>query len=159
MVEMRARPVSWHKTRAKLSAVDRLILPKGVLETVFGHINANFPTEACGFLAGRFEDTSAAVRRVAFVENIAESTDDFSLAPDEFARIRAGLQFGEELVGFFHSHAGDPEPSSQDKITMHILPLVWLIVGWTEGRSIDRYECVAAKKCGTKTFPVAVVTS
>jgi proteasome lid subunit RPN8/RPN11 len=138
--------VSWHIARRKLRAVRILIVTQRLFEDVQRHVLGQYPVEACGFLSGRFDGDEAQPERCIVVKNIAESADRFVLDPKECDRVRKKLRRDEELVGFFHSHAKDPEPSGLDKLNMRFLPLVWLIVGGVENGRIEERECMAFKR-------------
>jgi [CysO sulfur-carrier protein]-S-L-cysteine hydrolase len=118
-----------HIARRKLISVRALVLTRALLEDIHAHVVRQHPIEACGFLAGRFEQTDARAERCIAVSNIAAAADRFVLDPAEYRRLGEDLHSGEELVGFFHSHADDPDPSGLDEVNMRFLPLVWLIVG------------------------------
>lgn len=121
----------WHVARRKLLSVRALVLTRELLGDIHAHVAQQHPVEACGFLAGRFEQADAKAERSIAVTNIAASADRFVLDPAEYDRLGEELRNGEELVGFFHSHADNPDPSGMDKVNMRFLPLVWLIVGGT----------------------------
>ncbi|HEV2706570.1 MAG TPA: M67 family metallopeptidase [Pyrinomonadaceae bacterium] len=137
--------MSWHVTRRKLRAVRVLVIRRDLFEDVQKHVLGQYPVEACGFLAGRFDEDEATAERCIVVKNVAASADRFVLDPKEIERVRQDLQCDEELISFFHSHAKAPEPSGLDKINMRFLPLVWLIVGGVEDGIVDERGCLAFK--------------
>ena len=137
--------MSWHDNRRGLRSVSTLVLSQGVFQKVQEHVLTQYPIEACGFLAGRFDLGKARAERCLVLKNIAASADRFVLDPGECERVRQNLHRGEELIAFFHSHANSPEPSSLDKMNMRFLPLVWLIVGHVENGTASERHCLAFK--------------
>ncbi len=146
--------MSWHDNRRELRRVSTLVLSQGVFQKVQEHVLTQYPIEACGFLAGRFDRGKARGERCLVLKNIAASADRFVLDPKECERVRQNLQRGEKVVAFFHSHANSPEPSGLDKINMRFLPLVWLIVGRVESGTALERDCLAFKIERKESLPV-----
>jgi proteasome lid subunit RPN8/RPN11 len=130
--------------RKNVSQVRTLVLQEDVLEDLRAQALRKHPFEACGFLCGRFDGAEARATGAIFVNNMSPWPD--RLVPDsrEYDQV---LMHNEQLVAFFHSHAGDPQPSGLDKINMRFLPLIWLIVGWAERGSANHCMYLAFKTC------------
>jgi proteasome lid subunit RPN8/RPN11 len=75
------------------------------------------PAEACGFLQGTINGSSARVHAVCPAPNRAQRRDRFLIdAADVFAALQAARAAGEEVLGVYHSHPGGPaEPSAIDR--------------------------------------------
>lgn len=75
------------------------------------------PLECCGLLAGNKTEDSVTVEKVYPLTNIDQSSEHFSLDPEEqFTALKEMRAEGMELVGNYHSHPATPSrPSEEDK--------------------------------------------
>lgn len=134
----------WHNTRQKMIEVSVLLLQEGLLEELRRYAVCSQPLEVCGFLVGEFDGLQAKANRLIYVKNVSPWPDRCVPDPKGCEAI-FNAHATNELVAFFHSHTGSPEPSLTDKNNMRILPLVWLIAGQAQHRDPSRCECSAYK--------------
>lgn len=92
-----------------------LILCPGHRRRLESLAEMSYPFEACGVLAGRFEDNEVRVRKVWSARNVGRRVRDrFRLDPEDFlAADRRAREFGQEIVGIWHSHPNRPPVPSQ----------------------------------------------
>jgi proteasome lid subunit RPN8/RPN11 len=97
---------------------------------------ATLPNESCAFLLGRSEQhDESVVVEVMPMRNSEQSPYSFSISPEELLQAyELAEQKALQVVGIFHSHPGDPSPSSTDKKFMEINPVVWVIYSTTQRR-------------------------
>ena len=90
----------------------RLRISQADYETMLAHVQAHWPEEACGLLAGQGEW----VRQVYRIENIRHSPVAYEMHALEQVRAMIEIEArGWELRGIFHSHPqGPPVPSATD---------------------------------------------
>lgn len=87
------------------------------------------PEEACGLIAGRFEDSWARATDVMPVRNESMSSVRFSIDPVVMYKALKKLEEkGETIIGVYHSHPSGPEPSHLDVNYMEGTSYVWVIV-------------------------------
>jgi [CysO sulfur-carrier protein]-S-L-cysteine hydrolase len=90
-----------------------LVLPRGVLEEMLAHVEAGYPDEACGVLAG----ADGQATRHFPAANASTTPHTFSeIGPAELLRIWNELETNEwEMLAYYHSHPETPaEPSPRD---------------------------------------------
>ncbi len=114
--------------------VTELVISADHLETLSSHAMALMPYEAPALLFGRLENDRAIVTRVETVENALKSTTAFEIdAEREYRLIEDAEKRQEEIIGIFHSHPTQPEPSVRDLENMRLNPVAWLIAAFREG--------------------------
>ena len=88
------------------------------------------PEEACGILAGVFEDAAGRVDSVFLMENSAHSATFYEMEPNEQFRVFDSIRKeGLDLVAIFHSHPHSPAiPSMQDRELAFYPDSLYLIV-------------------------------
>ena len=104
---------------------------------------ANGPYESCGLLIGALDGQMIRVMRFAFCANLAESADEFILAPTDHSKVVNELRHDDAIVGVFHSHQGPPTPSVTDLMNMRMHDLIWLIIGNTASKNMHDLALVA----------------
>ena len=91
-----------------------LRLPRVTLAEMLAHVEAGYPNEACGVLAG---DATGRVTRHFPAVNVAETPRTFSeVAPEEVLAIWNELDAHDwEMLAYYHSHPESPAyPSPRD---------------------------------------------
>ena len=111
-----------------------LIISDALLKRIHGHLEADYPHEACGIFIGEIDVANGrkTVKDVVLVEN--KWNDDaandlrgrqdheslanrFLIAPEDIARAdRDAAKRDLDIIGFFHSHPDSPSrPSETDR--------------------------------------------
>ena len=92
--------------------IDRVPVPREIIDAMFAHAHWSYPNEACGLVA---VDQDGPVM-VFCLANVADGGDRFTIDPAEhFGCIRFADERGWSIGGVFHSHvSSDPYPSSID---------------------------------------------
>jgi proteasome lid subunit RPN8/RPN11 len=87
-------------------------IPENLFDRMMNHLQAVYPEEGCGFLAGR----AGRVTAVYPIENHLHSITAFTMAPDaQLAALQAIDAAGLSLLAIFHSHPHSaPTPSPTD---------------------------------------------
>ena len=84
--------------------------------------------EIAGIFLGKIEDGVAKVVECKEGENIYHNPSRFMIHPEELYKIIVeGEEKGLEVVGVWHTHIGDPNPSIIDVKSMMLWPVVWII--------------------------------
>jgi proteasome lid subunit RPN8/RPN11 len=112
-----------------------LILPREFYDAIVAHGKAALPYEACGLVAGLTgEGGERVVTKVYMLDNIDESAEHYSMAPDEQFRVIADIRKrGESLIGNFHSHPTTPARPSEEDIRLAYDPeLIYMILSLAE---------------------------
>lgn len=90
--------------------------------------------EVAGVLIGKVINSVARVEDFEAGENILHSPTRFEINPVQLYEIILGAEErGLEIVGFWHTHIGDPSPSYIDLRYMKLWPVVWLIIDSLSG--------------------------
>ncbi len=114
---------------------DCLRLPKAIRLALVDHLQAVYPEEGCGLLAGSRAEQRATT--LYTVENVAHNRrTQFSMAPHTqlsvFTEIEAA---GLDLLAIYHSHPNGPEtPSATDVAQAYYPDLVQVIVSLASNR-------------------------
>lgn len=109
-----------------------LTLTNEQLKRMIAHVDAQFPLEACGLLAGR----GARVESVLEVANQAQSPTRYVMDPIEQLNAFEEIESqGLDLLGIFHSHPTGPEIVSPTDIAQAAYAVVYVILsrvdnGW-----------------------------
>jgi proteasome lid subunit RPN8/RPN11 len=129
--------------RSQLSALDQEVI--------------NAPdVEVCGFLVGRAVNDDAHVTRVVCGSNIDYQPDRFAISPREYNQLAAALPPGEDVVGIFHSHGGEPLPSPDDLSNMRHERFIWLIIGNSRAGRLDELSHAAFARVGPSIQTLAL---
>jgi proteasome lid subunit RPN8/RPN11 len=109
-----------------------LRVPAAVMDRVRAHLEAGYPNEACGALAGRLgtgDNDHEVVEFHAMRNTVADRPwDRYTLDPLEQLRVQKDAESrGLEIIGFVHSHPDHPPvPSVFD--TEHAWPFYSYVV-------------------------------
>ena len=89
-----------------------LTITAEALQAMIAHAQADYPNEACGYLAGR----GGAVVRAVPMRNVDASPTSYTMDPLEQLTVQKGLrQEGLDHAGIYHSHvATEAYPSRRD---------------------------------------------
>jgi len=89
-----------------------LVIKKNHLDEIISHAREEFPTEACGILAGKDKK----VNKVYRMTNIEKNPMRYFMDSKEQFKVTKQLRYeGLEMVGIYHSHPNvRPYPSSHD---------------------------------------------
>ncbi len=103
-----------------------LIIKKTDLQKIFDHCDREYPSEACGILAGR----NGRVEKVHPMTNAEPSPSFYLMDPQEQFRVMKEIRQEEmDLAGIYHSHTGSPAyPSGTDVGLAYYPEAVYLIV-------------------------------
>jgi proteasome lid subunit RPN8/RPN11 len=93
--------------------IERLRLPREIVDAMLSHCAWAYPMEACGLLAF---DGEGEPRMVFCLTNTTSSAHRFTIDPGEhFGSIKYAEAHGWTIGGVFHSHVrSDAEPSRSD---------------------------------------------
>ncbi len=112
--------------------------------------------EACGLLLGVSTDGGWLVEEIVPLRNTHDSASYFEFDPEEL--LQQDLQFGERIIGAYHSHPGGPtRPSRTDIDNMHAQadsPWIWLIVSPRGATPIGTSPDGAWSSAGVAAFRV-----
>lgn len=106
-------------------------------------LEAAWPAEGCGLLAGRRDGDRLRITRVAPSRNVLaqQGNDLFEVDPAARFSLERDLretQTNECLIGHFHSHPnGQATPSVRDRAQAYEPELIWLIFALNNGRVED----------------------
>jgi proteasome lid subunit RPN8/RPN11 len=105
------------------------------LQTLHEHAEQNQPNEAAALLFGNVSESSITIKHIELVLNKSSSSiTSFSVDPEEQYRLLVEAEERhEELVCIFHSHPAPPHPSTTDRRSMKLNPVVWLIASKESG--------------------------
>ncbi|UCC54254.1 MAG: M67 family metallopeptidase [Anaerolineaceae bacterium] len=97
-----------------------------IYQIMLAHVQADYPLEACGFLAGQDQ----CISHIYAIENILHSPTAFEMHAGQ--QIQAMLDIeaqGLEMLAVYHSHpAGSERPSETDIAKAYYPELVQLII-------------------------------
>lgn len=103
-----------------------LVLPRPFYHQILSHLQAEYPLEACGILAGK----AGKIVRVYAIENKLHSPTAYEMEPQQ--QLAAMLEIedkGWEMTAVYHSHPQGPEtPSATDVAQAYYPDVVQLIV-------------------------------
>lgn len=100
-----------------------IIFTKKQFNEIVKHSKDNLPNEACGLLAGVFENNNRVIKKVYLLKNIDESPEHFSMdIKEQFKVISDIRKNGWSLMGNFHSHPETPSRPSQEDIKLAFDP-------------------------------------
>ena len=103
-----------------------LHIKRPLFQTILAHLQANYPLEACGILAGT---ANQAVHSYA-IDNVLASPVAYEMDPQQQIRAIIDLEErGWEMTAIFHSHPTGPErPSPTDIAQAYYPECVYIIV-------------------------------
>jgi len=96
-----------------------LTIKKTDLQKIFDHCDREYPSEACGIMAGR----SGHVDKVYTMTNAEPSPSFYLMDPQEQFRVMKEIrQEGMELVGIYHSHTHTEAYPSKTDVELAFYP-------------------------------------
>jgi proteasome lid subunit RPN8/RPN11 len=103
-----------------------LYMKRPLFQAMLAHLQANYPLEACGILAG----TANQALRLYTIDNILASPVAYEMDPKQQIQAMIELEAaGQEMVAIFHSHPTGPErPSPTDVAQAYYPDSVYVIV-------------------------------
>ena len=103
-----------------------LVLPRPFYHQLLSHLQAEYPLEACGILAGK----TGEIVRVYAIDNKLHSPVAYEMEPQQ--QLAAMLEIedmGWEMTAVYHSHPQGPEtPSATDIAQAYYPDVIQLIV-------------------------------
>jgi len=134
-----------------------LNIQKALLGQLREHGEQTYPNECCGVLVGEIDDMgSKTVKRVVACDN--SRTDSprsrYHICPDELIRIqREATLAGQEILGFYHSHADRPARwSSTDLDEAHWTGYSYVITSVEKGKAAVTHSFLLLGDEQTKRF-------
>jgi proteasome lid subunit RPN8/RPN11 len=104
----------------------KFVLPRPYYNQILAHLQAEYPLEACGILAG----TAGEIIHVYPIENRLHSPVVYEMEPQQ--QLAAMLEIedkGWEMTAVYHSHPQGPEtPSATDVAQAYYPDVIQLIV-------------------------------
>jgi proteasome lid subunit RPN8/RPN11 len=98
---------------------DVLHLKRPLYKAMLAHLQANYPLEACGILAGAHNQ----VKQIYTIDNILASPVAYEMDPRQQIQAMLALEEqGWEMVAIFHSHPTGPERPSPTDIAQAYYP-------------------------------------
>jgi proteasome lid subunit RPN8/RPN11 len=108
----------------------RVVCGARVCRALLADLNARPRIEACGLLVGAYADGTWLIEDALPLRNTEDSATYFEFDPEEL--LQCDLEWGERIIGAYHSHPGGPaRPSPVDIGNMRAntaSPWVWLIL-------------------------------
>ena len=106
-----------------LGGIIMIIFTKKQFNEIVKHSKDNLPNEACGLLAGVFENNNKIIKKVYLLKNIDESSEHFSMDVKEQFKVISDIRKNQwNLMGNFHSHPETPSRPSQEDIRLAFDP-------------------------------------
>lgn len=103
-----------------------LVLPRPFYHQILSHLQAEYPLEACGILAGK----AGEIVHVYAIDNKLRSPTAYEMEPQQ--QLAAMLEIedkGWEMTAIYHSHPQGPEtPSATDVAQAYYPDVIQLIV-------------------------------
>ena len=119
------------KPYRRISKVSQLEIVDSVLQSILSRVMETPFKESCGFLTGTVTGSHVKVISYQQITNISDVPDRFSFHPGEQLDFERESSGDLQIVGIFHSHQKEPELSRLDIETMHLYPVIWLVIGQT----------------------------
>lgn len=117
--------------------MNRLRVPKAIVDAMLAHARLDLPNEACGILSG----SRAEGRAIAFhpARNTEESPQGYNVHPEDLLRVSFEIdEAGMDLIGIFHSHVGSPAvPSETDRRLAFYPEAIHVLAGLTDDPEAD----------------------
>ena len=113
-----------------------------MVSVVFRHAEEAYPAEACGFLVGEWSGENAQVDEATPAQNAGVySSQAFEIDAQHYMNVVESLRgTGRQIVGFYHSHPGQPDvPSQEDWGSAQNWPdMLWMIVRVEAGQALSQ---------------------
>jgi proteasome lid subunit RPN8/RPN11 len=103
-----------------------LHIKRPLFQTMLAHLQAHYPLEACGIIAGTGNQTI----HLYAIDNVLASPVAYEMDPQQQLQAMLDLEaHGWEMVAIFHSHPAGPEiPSPTDIAQSYYPECVYMIV-------------------------------
>jgi proteasome lid subunit RPN8/RPN11 len=107
-----------------------LRIPRRIYEQMISHLQAVYPLEGCGLLAGENGEATA----IYPVENILQSATEYEMDPRQQLEAMLAMEAeGKQLLAIYHSHPSGPQRPSQTDIERSLYPeTAYIIVSFAE---------------------------
>ncbi len=128
--------------------IKKLVIPVDILENLIRDAKTlGRKEEIAGVFLGKVDGEKAIVFESKRGENILHDKSSFLMDPEQFYEFLVkGENKGLELVGVWHTHLGDPNPSIIDVKTMMLWPVVWVIFDAITGIfTVSKYDVETEK--------------
>lgn len=121
---------------------DSALLSAEHLAAMIQEAEAAYPAECCGLLLGLPGETGWHIAAARAMHNVSTNpTKGFEFDPREQLRVyREADNFGEEIVGHYHSHPNarkGPSPTDLNLARDRSDRGLWLILAVSEGKFVD----------------------
>lgn len=117
-----------------MNKINKLKISVKDFEALKFEVDKAWPIEACALLVGKIHNDVAIVHKVVIVKNVDNSQFTFSIKPEDLLQIYLDAERnGLDVIGVFHSHPTQPQPSIKDLEFMRVNPIVWLIIAKPSG--------------------------
>lgn len=96
----------------------RIVIDPDAYDAIIAHARAAAPEEACGILAGEFDEDHSVVIEARQAENASPVPErEYEIDPAEQFELMTEIEeAGREVAGFYHSHPRGPDgPSATDE--------------------------------------------
>ena len=108
-----------------MSCLHSIELPNRLISSLWQKTRKAYPREACALLFGNIAGTRAIVRTIKAVGNLNKGLNGFAIDKNEILQARNNAK--NQLLGLFHSHRQEAEPSAADMQSMKKHAMIWLI--------------------------------
>lgn len=108
-----------------------LTIARPFLDEMLDHLQACYPWEGCGLLAG---DLDGVVTAVYPIDNILQSPTAYEMDPQQQVEAMLALEAaGWQMLAIYHSHPqGPPQPSATDIALAHYPEALHVVVSLRE---------------------------
>ncbi|MDR1540693.1 MAG: M67 family metallopeptidase [Clostridiales bacterium] len=122
-----------------------IIISRRDFDSISLHASQSLPNEACGLIAGTYENGMKIIRKVYLLENKDLSPEHFSIEPRrQLACIKDMRTLNLSPLGNFHSHPSTPARPSEEDIRLALDPKAsYLIMSLMEDEPVLKSFSIA----------------
>lgn len=111
-----------------------LTIERPYLNQILAHLQACYPLEGCGLLAG---DEQGRITAVYPIDNILQSPTAYEMEASQQIQAMLDLEFcGWQLIAIYHSHPQGPETPSPTDIALAYYPEAATIIVSLQNRAV-----------------------
>lgn len=117
-----------------------ILLPADQRTAIAAHVEADYPSEACGLLLGQRRNDRVLISQAVASANVSDQPHHrFEIDPVLRLRLqKAAREGGAAILGHYHSHPnGAARPSATDRAGIYEPDLVWLIAAVKDGSLLE----------------------